>query len=184
MNNKQSSSPKKITIMSVLANGNTRGACGILKEYGYHKPKNHDDLELKLAELYRNSSEKRDLERKFAEQHPHKDLILRYCATVPKKQEDIPSSITKPVTSVNEINKEVIVAPIVEEPKKNITESITEVKSNCSGTACNCDCKSNADGVIPSVFTKNVSENIPDKTLIYGFFGIIGLLIIVHHLKK
>lgn len=181
MRNTQTKKPNKVTIMSVLANGNTGGACGILQEYGYPKPKNHADLEFKLAQLYRNSSEKRDLERKFAEVHPHKDLILKYCSPRPEFQEKVTEpTVESPIVSESMKTDIIVEAPVVAEKPTTLPES----KSNCSGTACNCDCKSNADGGIPSLFTNQVKEHMPDKTLIYGFFGIIGLLIIVHHLKK
>ena len=66
------------TLLSVLAQGSTDGARSILKKYSGQDAKNLTDLEIKLANMYSNSPKKIDIEKDFADIHPHKDFILKY----------------------------------------------------------------------------------------------------------
>ena len=66
------------TLLSVLAQGSTDGARSILKKYSGQDAKNLTDLEVKLANMYSNSPKKLDIEKDFADIHPHKDFILKY----------------------------------------------------------------------------------------------------------
>lgn len=83
--------------------------------------RNRAELVQRLAKMYATSTNKIDLERQFAEIHPHKDFILKYCspkqmakAPEPPKMEDDACPTTAP--------------PI-----------ITQHTSNADGT-CNCNC--------------------------------------------
>ena len=50
---------KKIDgLLSLLANESTADSRRLLRKYGMDDAKNHRDLELKLAELYKNASDK------------------------------------------------------------------------------------------------------------------------------
>jgi hypothetical protein len=75
--NKVRNGGQEITLMTVLANEATGPSRKILKEYGQSDAKNYKDLELKLAELYFNTQDKVELEKKLADIHPHKNWILK-----------------------------------------------------------------------------------------------------------
>lgn len=68
---------QEITLMTVLANEATGPSRRLLKEYGYPDAKNYQELEIRLAELYFNTKDKVELERKLAAIHPHKKWILK-----------------------------------------------------------------------------------------------------------
>lgn len=74
---KQRKGGQEITLMTVLANEATGQSRKLLKEYGMPDAKNYTDLEIKLAELYFNTTDKVALEKKLAAIHPHKNWILR-----------------------------------------------------------------------------------------------------------
>jgi len=76
-NNKLKKGGQEITLMTVLANEATGPSRRLLKEYGYPDAKNYQELEIKLAELYFNTKDKVELERKLAAIHPHKKWILK-----------------------------------------------------------------------------------------------------------
>lgn len=66
------------TLLSVLANASTDKAKGLLKKHTGLNATDVKDLEIKLAKLYASSPAKIDLEKEFAEIHPHKEFILKY----------------------------------------------------------------------------------------------------------
>jgi hypothetical protein len=149
---------KKITIMGLLANGSTDEARALLKKYGYPDAKNRSDLELQLAKLYKDADDKRQVEKDFAQIHPHKEFISRYIFSAPKE--------TIAVQTVEEIST----API--------PQSATETK-NVIDEAKSCSCGfSNLDGNTNQPANSNVrTEN--DKLIIYGMFGIVSILALV-----
>lgn len=71
------------TLLSVLANGSTDSARMLLKKHSGQDASDTKDLELKLARVYANSPRKLDIEKEFAEIHPHKDFILKYIKPIP-----------------------------------------------------------------------------------------------------
>jgi hypothetical protein len=75
---KRKSDKADITIMTLLAHEATSDARKLLKSYGMPDAKSHNDLEVKLSELYVNTPNKIDLEKKLADIHPHKKFILKY----------------------------------------------------------------------------------------------------------
>lgn len=75
--NKLKQGGQEITLMTVLANEATGPSRKLLKEYGMPDAKNYQDLEIKLAELYFNTKDKVELEKKLAAIHPHKKWLLR-----------------------------------------------------------------------------------------------------------
>lgn len=77
------------TLLSVLANGSTHKANRLLKKHSGIGAKNVKDLELKLAKAYSDSTSKIDMEREFAQIHPHKDFILKYTLPEILKQEEL-----------------------------------------------------------------------------------------------
>jgi hypothetical protein len=80
MNNSNKKQPKKdITLMTLLAYESTADARRLLKKHNLPDAKSYADLEIKLCELYYATPDenKKELEKEFAEIHPHKKWILR-----------------------------------------------------------------------------------------------------------
>lgn len=151
---------KKITIMGLLANSSTDDARLLLKKYGYPNARNKAELELLLAKMYKDADDKKQVEKDFAEIHPHKNFLKRYLTTETPKE-----------------SVEIVAEKIVETPLTTIEEST----SNCNGdTTCSC-CKSSFDGDQKSSSLK-FSEN--DKLIILGMFGIVSILALVMINKK
>jgi len=150
---------KKITIMGLLANCSTDEARALLKKYGYPDAKNKSDLEVQLAKLYKEVDDKRQLEKDFAEIHPHKNFIGKYIFSTPKTEKTV-------IETVEEISTE------------PIPQAVPEVKSGIDESkSCGCGC-SNMDG--------NANENRPssgrtenDKLIILSMFGIVSILALV-----
>ena len=97
-NNKQK---KYKTLLSVLANGSTDDARDLLIKNSGEDAKNEQDLESKLARMYANSSSKIDIEKQFAEIHPHKDFILKYVK--PKEELQHIKPLDAPIVSEEKI---------------------------------------------------------------------------------
>ncbi len=97
-NNKQK---KYKTLLSVLANGSTDDARALLIKNSGEDAKNEQDLESKLARMYANSSSKIDIEKQFAEIHPHKDFILKYVK--PKEELQHIKPLDAPIVSEEKI---------------------------------------------------------------------------------
>jgi hypothetical protein len=102
-----------LTLITLLAYQRTPQLRALLKKYGIEDAKNYSDLEVKIAQLYTNSDKKVELEKEFAEIHPHKSFILKHLA--PKEKS-------------------------VEEIKEEMLKFAKEENSNCEG---NPDCKCN-----------------------------------------
>jgi hypothetical protein len=147
---------RKITIMGLLADCSTNDAKNLLKKYGIPDAKNNQELEFKLAKLYKTCDDKKQLEKDFAEIHPHKEFMKKYLLPTPPPKAEV---------IVEKITETPLIPEIVKAP---------ELVSNCSGT---CDCKkesfSGADGMTPT------SSNDKDKLILYGMFGIISILALV-----
>jgi hypothetical protein len=154
---------KKITIMGLLANCSTDEARALLKKYGYPDAKNRADLEVQLAKLYKESDDKRQVEKDFAQIHPHKEFISRYIFATPKE--------TTTVETVEEIST-LPIPQSVPETKIGMDES-----KSCSCGCSNFEGTSNATGN-PTVRTEN------DKLIIYSMFGIVSILALVMINKK
>jgi hypothetical protein len=73
------------TLLSVLANGSPDNARQLLKKHSGQDATDSKDLEVKLARVYALSPIKYEIEKEFAEIHPHKDFILKYLAPKPKE---------------------------------------------------------------------------------------------------
>lgn len=103
----------QLTLITLLAYQRTPQLRALLKKYGIEDAKSYSDLEVKVAQLYANSDSKMELEKEFAEIHPHKNFILKHLA--PKEKS-------------------------VEEVKEEMLKFAKEENSNCEG---NPDCKCN-----------------------------------------
>jgi hypothetical protein len=119
MKNKSKNKQEYKTLLSALSFGATDESQKILAQNNIPEAKTHEELEVKLAKLYSDSTDKIKLEKQFAEIHPHSKFILKYLAP---KQEERPE--------------------VVETLKSEVAQpQIVEVKSNASGCGC-----SNAEG--------------------------------------
>ena len=162
---------KKVHILSLLANNATGASRRLLKRHGIDDAKSHKDLEYKLAMLYKSkkeADEAPDLEKEFANIHPHKDLILKYCSKPMEKSD-------------KEKEKEV---------GQMVKSVVSEKISNCEGNPdCGCNKKfsnacgcSGADGSTGS--SGNQSEN-KQGLIIIGTVGVIALVsILAMYMKK
>lgn len=141
--------------MGLLANCSTDDARLLLKKYGYPNARNRAELELGLAKIYKDADDKKQIEKDFAEIHPHKNFLKRYFITETPKD-----------------SVEVVAEKIVETPLTSIEEGASSYNGE---TTCSC-CKSSFDGNQKSSSLK-FSEN--DKLIILGMFGIVSILALV-----
>jgi hypothetical protein len=180
---------QEISLITLLANTRTAQTRKLLEKYGKEDATCFEDLELKLAELYRDSDDKIQLEKELAEMHPHRSFILKNLAPDPTPEE--PKEISNadgleetPTTpeEANSKNKSFIDGP--DQP----------VYSNCAGKSnCNCNCNpgySNACGC-SSGFDGKQSGNTPgqpfkvsDTALVLGVLGIVAITGMVIYAKR
>lgn len=152
-------------LLSLLANESTADSRRLLKKYGMPDAKNHKDLEFKLAELYRNSADKVEMDKEFCKIHPHKDFIIRY------------SEIKKEPTTVDVPNSYVV----TEDKVKDMLKEYISGYSNCNGNP-NCNCgKSSFSGYNES-FGQPTQTSSNTATIALSVIGIVAVLgIIMHH---
>lgn len=150
------------TLLSVLANGSTEKASGVLKKYSGETAKDTKDLEIKLAKMYAVSPSKLDIEKEFAEIHPHKDFILKYVKVdVKPKQEPIQNNI----------------ADLPPDTKKVVLEEQSSF-SGVSHCGCGCQLNSNFDADVNRQQNQPAQQNQPivDKNSVFGFVSIVAIL--------
>lgn len=179
-NNKQK---KYKTLLSVLANGSTDEARALLIKNSGEDAKNEQDLETKLARMYANSSSKIDIEKQFAEIHPHKEFILKYVK--PKEELQQLKPLDAPVVSDEKI---------VDAGKMVIAHDgycNADGYSNCCGNP-NCNCKktsnccgnennySNATGESQGAVNSNVNQT----ALVLGLVSVVAIFGMVLYLKQ
>jgi hypothetical protein len=152
---------RKITIMGLLAECSTDDAKQLLKKYGLPDAKNKQDLELKLATLYKKCDDKKQLEKDFAEIHPHKEFMKKYLLPTPP------------------VKAEVVLQDLTPPPSLTV-ESIStpEIVSNCDGKTCTCN-SSNFSGVDGLQTNATNNSNDKDKLIIFGMFGFFSILALV-----
>jgi hypothetical protein len=95
-----------LTLMTILAYESTDASKQLLEKYNRPKAKDYKDLELKLAELYFDTTDKKSLEQEMAEIHPHKNWMFK---TLPQE----------PII----VEKEVIVEVPVIDTKSNFNDN-------------------------------------------------------------
>lgn len=151
---------RKITIMGLLAECSTDDARKLLKKYGLPEARNTQELEFQLAKLYKTCDDKKQLERDFAEIHPHKEFLKKYLLPPPPKKEDV-------------VIEDLTPAPIV------INENKTpELETNFNGASYpyNNQVFSGFDG---NQNNSNILSNDKDKLIIFGMFGFVSILALV-----
>ena len=185
-NNKQKKEYK--TLLSVLANGSTEKAVDLLKKYTGEVAYNTKDLELKLARAYASSTSKKDIEKEFAEIHPHKDFILKYI---------------QPKVDVSSLKPDALITPNNQTEKTDTTGMVMlhdgyanangETHAPCGNSKCNY-CKryfSNCCGDQNNTASLNASGEISlqgatpsNNILILGLVSIVAIASVVMYLKS
>ena len=146
------------TLLSVLANGSTDKANAILKKYSGQTATNTKDLEIKLARTYAVSPSKIDIEKDFADIHPHKEFILKY--NLPK------------VVEVKAEKKE----PAPQNNYTNLPDSTTTIKLEPKSNADGCNCPL-CSGQYSNLNGDAVKQNQQvDKNTVFGFVSIVAIL--------
>lgn len=142
--------------MTLLANEAAKESSGILAKYGKPKAKNHADLEVKLAELYFEQPDKKQLEKELAEIHPHKKWLVRTLELEPKglKETVVTEAPTQAETNAEQI--------------KNIEQVVSESIAKFSGF----NGSNNAD-------TSNKSNVVTDWLPFVAIIGMVSITMIV-----
>ena len=78
MTRKRQQKDRDITLMTVLAYEATAESQKILKKYGREPANGYSDLEVKLANLYFDTTDKVQLEKELASIHPHQKWLLEH----------------------------------------------------------------------------------------------------------
>lgn len=169
-NNKQK---KYKTLLSVLANGSTDEARALLIKNSGEDAKNEQDLETKLARMYANSSSKIDIEKQFAEIHPHKEFILKYVK--PKEELQQLKPLDAPV---------VLDEKIVDSGKMVIAhDGYSNANGEC-GCQNTCPCMANkfSNATGESQVANNGSVN--QTALVLGLVSVVAIFGMVLYLKQ
>ncbi len=74
-----------VPMMELLAYNSTDSARALLKKHGAEDAHGYLDLQHKLSDLYAGAKDKLEIEKSFAEIHPHKDFILKHLSPPPVK---------------------------------------------------------------------------------------------------
>lgn len=143
------------SLLSLLATSSPEEAVNLIIKEGGEKPRNTGEIEFKLAKVYAASTRKPELEKKFAEMHPHKNFILKYLT--PKEEP-------------KEVVKEVIVS-----------DNTIPADGGCGCNRCKCGCQnySNADG---SQDNKPTKDNT--TVIVLGLVSIVAIVSMFSYLQK
>jgi len=152
---------RKITIMGLLAECSTDDARKLLKKYGLPEARNTQELEFQLAKLYKTCDDKKQLERDFAEIHPHKEFLKKYLLPPPPVKAEVVIEDLKPDPIVV---KEVEKTPELATPLNGFPYPYNN--QDYSGLDGN---QNNANNL----------SNDKDKLIIFGMFGFVSILALV-----
>ncbi len=154
MKNKNGNKKEYKTLLSALAFGSTDEAQKILANNGIKEADSYEELEYNLAKLYSNATDKLEIEKQFAEIHPHAKFILKYLS--PKTE----------VKKENEVRKEDLQTMETE----TTPPKIVEMSSNASG-GCGCGCSS-AEGTV-AIQQNKIDYNALALVSIVAIVGIV-----------
>lgn len=112
------------SLLYIIANSCPSGCIEILKKYNGEKctSKNPKEIEMKLARMYALSASKIDIEKDFANIHPHKNFILKNAETPKSKERDL--VVSKDDGVINPIIVEK--APVIEDMKHSSIDATNE----------------------------------------------------------
>jgi hypothetical protein len=128
----------------------------LLKKYNKKDASNYFDLENKLMQLY--AEKPTEIEKEFANIHPHKELILKHFSA-PKE--------------------EITLAPVtISGDDSQVIKERVSAYSNCEGCGGTCG-KSNYDGV-----TSFPNSNDSRKSDMLGIIAIVGIIAMVGVILK
>lgn len=172
MAKKTNKQKKYKTLLSVLANGSTDEARALLIKNSGEDAKNEQDLESKLAQMYANSSSKIDIEKQFAEIHPHKDFILKYI-----KQE---------IPVVKKLDAPVVTEKILDSGNLPVTN---DDFSSCNGNPnCNCNkmsnCCGNENNYSNATGESQLTNHGNQTALVLGLVSVVAIFGMVLYLKQ
>lgn len=142
------------TLLSALAFGSTDEAQKILTDNGMKEADSYEELEYNLAKLYSNATDKINIEKQFAEIHPHSKFILKYLSPKIEPKED------KEVRKEDLQTMETEVTP----------PTVVEMSSNASGS-CGCGCSS-AEGTV-AIQQNKIDYNALALVSIVAIVGIV-----------
>lgn len=147
------------SLLSLLATCSPDECVGLIVREGGEKPRNAGEIEYKLAKMYAASTSKPDIEKKFAEMHPHKNFILKYTAPKPEKKEETKQVVKDTIISDNTIPAD----------------------GGCGCNRCRCGCQnfSNADG---SQDNKAPKDNT--TVIVLGLVSIVAIVSMFSYLQK
>lgn len=77
--------PDNISLVELFAINATGPSRQLLKKYGKQDATGYEDLMDKLSDLVKTAKDKVEIEKAFADIHPHKDFILKYLTPPPTK---------------------------------------------------------------------------------------------------
>ena len=156
------------TLLSALAYGAPDDSQKLVIKYGGEKAKNYDDLEYKLAQIYANTPDKLEIEKQFAEIHPHSKFILKYLS--PKKENrPLEPIIEKEVKS--EEGTKLVKNIVVHDGYQNADGGQVTDNSICPY----CNRVSNADGVQTTSESKRTNF---DSLVLFGIIAVVGIVAI------
>ncbi len=164
-------------MLSVLANGSTGDARRLLIERTGQDARSVEDLENKLSQMYATSTDKLDVERSFAEIHPHKDFILKYVQVSAKSIAEPQSEMATTPTENTIITN---TAQNVEKIDLAPANSMGNQMIGCSCRCCRGDIYSNAEGG-QSIATSPRADN---TALVVGMVSIVAIMGMVMYLKS
>jgi hypothetical protein len=152
---------RKITIMGLLAECSTDDAIKLLKKYGLPDAKTTQEIEFQLAKLYKTCDDKKQLEKDFAEIHPHKEFIKKYLLPPPPVKADVVIEDLKP-------------EPIVIKE----VEKTPEIATSFNGFPYPYNTH-NFSGLDGNQNPTNNLANDKDRLIIFGMFGFVSILALV-----
>jgi hypothetical protein len=165
---------QEISLITLLANTRTAQTRKLLGKHGKGDATNFEDLELKLAELYRDADDKVQLEKELAEMHPHRSFILKNLAPDPIPVE------TNPIKEIS--NADGSDTPVNEEEAMQKNKSFIDGPSKGYSNSTGCDCPkcqavSNACGCGSGFDGKESVNNTPGQPLKVSDTALVGLIL-------
>lgn len=199
------------TLLSVLANGSWDSARELLKKHSGQDATDTKDLEVKLARVYALSPRKYEIEKEFADIHPHKDFILKY--NQPKLLNEAKTAIEnlpmegEPIVKIDVPNEVVVSKQVIHESVSNaqghapcgnpncpkcsryFANSSCEGSSNCScnnkiSSACGCSSSFSGYSNVDGQPVARVEKDNTQGLMIVGIVSIVAVVGMVLYLKS
>jgi hypothetical protein len=182
--NKNKQQKQYKTLLSVLAEGSTDKALALLKKHSGEDARDIKELEAKLSRVWAVAPYKKEIEKEFAEIHPHKDFILKYIQPIVELSH-LKAGDANPVSVNNDalVEKSVIVhdgyanasghAPCGSPNCNHCKRYFSSLDGNKG-----CQCSSNASGETA------IQSNPNNSIVILGMISIVAIVGVVMYLKS